>query len=254
MKTSFMTFVCPDWTIEQVVDFAKKAGYDGVEIRVDAGHKHDVSSQSSADRRKYVRKLFADAGVAVSCIATSVTLSSPDAANRQQNIDSAKANMALASDLGAGVIRTFAGGHVPAVDEAAAVRLASAYDELGEYGQPLGVCPMLETGHDIMKGAAEIAMVLPKVKTANFGALWNFSEMDDETLAAIRSRLRHFHVHDEVLEPGNANILKLAKQVKPVGFHGYVSIEVIKGHNLPEDQLTETAQRLKTQMQQVYGR
>lgn len=253
MKTSFMTFVCPDWTIEQVADFARKAGFDGVEIRVDANHKHEVSSKSTATQRRYVRNLFESAGVAVSCIATSVTLSSPDAANLQQNMETAKANMDLAADLGARVIRAFAGGHVPAVDEETALRLAAAYDKLGEYGQARGVCPMLECGHDIMRGAKEVAMVLPKVTTANFGALWNYSEMDEETLAAIRSRLRHFHVHDEVLEPGNENILRLANQVKPAGFHGYVSLEIIKGHNLPEEQLMETARRLKGQMRQVYG-
>jgi sugar phosphate isomerase/epimerase len=50
IKLSFMTFVCPNWEIEKVVKFAKQANYDGVEIRVDAGHKHEVSSQSPADR------------------------------------------------------------------------------------------------------------------------------------------------------------------------------------------------------------
>ena len=38
MKLSFMTFVCPTWATEKIVKFAKEAGYDGVEIRVDAGH------------------------------------------------------------------------------------------------------------------------------------------------------------------------------------------------------------------------
>ena len=102
-------------------------------------------------------------------------------------------------------------------------------------------------GHEI---AAE---VIQRVQTENFGALWNYSEMDEATFGHLRSRLRHFHVHDEVLEPGNENILRLAEQVKPIGFDGYVSIEVIKGENLPEDQLTETAKRLKDQITRVYG-
>jgi sugar phosphate isomerase/epimerase len=77
--------------------------------------------------------------------------------------------------------------------------------------------------------------------------------MDAATFGLLRSRLRHFHVHDEVLEPGNENILHLAKTVKQIDFAGYVSLEIIKGHNLPEDQLTETAGRLQKQIAQVFG-
>jgi hypothetical protein len=41
-----MTFVCPGWDIERIVSFARKDGYDGVEVRVDEGHKHGISSKS----------------------------------------------------------------------------------------------------------------------------------------------------------------------------------------------------------------
>ena len=107
---------------------------------------------------------------------------------------------------------------------------------------------MLECGHDIIKGGAEAVQIIQRVSTANFGALWNYSEMDDATQNALKSRLRHFHVHDEVLEPGNENILRLARQVKPLGFEGYFSLEIIRGQNLPEDQLRETAKRVKGQI------
>ena len=72
MKLSFMTFVCPEWDIETAVAFAAKTGYDGVEIRVDAGHKHEISSQSSAAERRRVKGVFAKAGVGVACVATSI--------------------------------------------------------------------------------------------------------------------------------------------------------------------------------------
>ena len=252
MKIGFMTFVCPEWTIDEVVRFARKAHYDGVEIRVDAGHKHDVSSQSSPQTRRSVKSLFDGEGVEVACIATSVALSSPDPIKRRENVDSAKANLDLAADLGAKVIRTFAGPFVPAVTPEVADYLAAAYDELGEYAEARGVCPMLESGHDIIKSGAEAAEVIRRVKTANFGVLWNYSEMDAATFEHLRPRLRHFHVHDEVFDPKNDNILRLARQVKPIDFHGYVSLEVIKGHNLPEDELTETARRLRDYIAQVH--
>ncbi len=242
---SFMTFVCPEWKIERVAQFAKEAKYDGVEIRVDAGHKHEVSSQSSAEVRKYVKKLFADEGVDIPCVATSVQFGSSDPAKRRENIQSAKTNLDLAADLGARVVRMFAGGGIPKLTDEAAAYIAEAFDEVGNYAKAPGVCPMLESGHDIIKTAVESAEVIKRVKTSNFGVLWNHSEMDSQTFDLLKAKIRHFHVHEEVLDPNNDNILHLAKLIEGIGYNGYISLEIIKGHNLPEDVLIETARRLK---------
>ena len=245
MKLSFMTFVCPEWEIERIVQFAGEANYDGVEIRVDAGHKHEISSESSDKKRKYVKNLFDDAGIEVPCVATSVQFASPELVKRRENIEAAKANINLAADLGAKIIRTFAGGGVPKLTDEAADYIAEAFDEVGDYAMASGVCPMLETGHDIIKTAVEGAEVIKRVKTSNFGVLWNHSDMDSQTFDLLKDHIRHFHVHDEVLDPENENILHLAKLVKGINYDGYVSLEIIKGHNLPEELLIETAKRLK---------
>ena len=245
MKLGFMTFVCPEWEIERVVKFAKEAGYDGVEIRVDAGHQHEISSQASAQTRQYVKQLFTDEGVEIACVATSVNFAFPEPAKHQENIEAAKANLDLAADLGAPVVRIFAGGGLQELTSEAAEQVAAAFDEVGDYAEEAGVCPMLECGHDIIKGATEAAEVIKRVKTQNFGALWNHSEIDDQTFDVLKSRIRHFHVHDDVLDPDNTNILKLARRMKGFGYKGYVSLEIIKGENLPEDLLKETASRLQ---------
>ena len=251
MKLSFMTFVCPEWEIERVVQFAKEANYDGVEIRVDAGHKHEISSQSSTEARLRVKKLFADEGIEIACVATSVNFAFPEPAKHRENIEAAKANLDLTADLEAPVVRIFAGGGIPELTGEAAEQVASAFDEVGDYAKASGVCPMLECGHDIIKGSAEAAEVIKRVKTQNFGALWNYSEIDDQTLDVLKDHIRHFHIHDEVLDPDNTNILKLAKRMKGIDYEGYVSLEIIKGENLPEDILKETASRLKDYIAQA---
>ncbi len=245
IKLGFMTFVLPEWEIERILKFAKEVGYDGVEIRVDAKHKHEISSQSSAEVRKYVKKLFADEGIDIPCVATSVQFGSADPAVRQENIESAKANLDLAADLGAGIVRMFAGGGIPQLTDEAAEYIARAFDEVGDYAKSFGVCPMLECGHDIIKGAAEAFNVIKRVKTSNFGALWNHSHMDDETFNTLKSHITHFHVHQEVLSPDNDNILHLARLAKSIDYDGYISLEIIEGHNLPLDVLTDTASRLQ---------
>jgi len=248
MKLSFMTFVCPEWRIEKIAQFAREANYDGVEIRVDAEHQHGISSNSSAEERLYVRKLFSDEGIDISCIATSVQFGFPDPMERKENIETAKANLDLAADLGAEVVRIFAGGGIPELTDEAAGYIAEAFDKVGNHAMASGVCPMLESGHDIIKSAVESSEVIKRVKTANFGVLWNHSEMDAKTFDLLKAHIRHFHVHDEVLDPENKNILHLSKLMRSIGYAGYFSLEIIKGHNLPENLLIETARRLKVYM------
>lgn len=248
MKLSFMTFVCPTWKIEQIVPFAKEAGFDGVEIRVDAGHKHEVSSKSSADVRSQVKKFFADQGIAIASVATSVMLATPDAAAHKKHLEAGKANLDLAIALGAPVVRVFAGGGIPKLTPQAAEQVAASLDELGEHAKGSGACPMLECGHDIIKSATEAGMVLRQLRTPNVGALWNTSTMDETTFNTMKDRIRHFHVHDEILKPDNKNLVGLAQRMKGTGFRGFVSLEIIWNKDVPVDLLKETCSRLKGQI------
>lgn len=245
LKLSFMTFVCPEWKIEKIVQFAREAGYDGVEIRVDVGHRHGISSESSSEERKYVKKLFDENNVEVSCIATSVQFGFSNPEKRRENIEAAKANIRLAGDLGARVIRIFAGGDVPKLTDDVADYIAEAFTEVGNYAIQYGVCPLLETLHDIVKSAEDALKVVNRVKTSNFGILWNHSDIDQKSFHLVKNYIKHFHIHDEVLDAKNKNILHLAKLMKTVNFNGYISLEIIKGYNLPEKLLRETAERLK---------
>jgi sugar phosphate isomerase/epimerase len=251
MKLSFMTFVCPEWETERLIKVAKEANYDGVEIRVDAGHKHGISSRSTAERRRSARKLFSDEGIEIAAIATSLQFASPKEESHKKNLEAAKANLDLAAALGAPLVRIFAGGGIPRLTREAAEQVAAAFDVVGEYAKASGVCPMLECGHDIIRGPAEAAEVVRRVRTPNFGVLWNDSNMDDPTFASLKDRIRHFHVHDEVLDPNNTNLFDLAKRMKGIGFRGYVSLEIIREKNLPEDLLREVASRLKRQIVQA---
>ena len=248
MKLSYMTFVCPEWSLERAVRFAVEAGYDGVEIRVDAGHRHGVSSRSTAGDRKSARQLFRDAGVEIPCVATSVNFAFPDPGTHRENVEAAKANLMLAADLGAPVVRIFAGGRIPKLTDEAASQVAAAFDEVGDFAAAAGVCPMLECAHDIILGAAEAAAVFRRVKTPNFGALWNHSDMDDATFAVMQPHIRHFHIHNEVRDPANANMAGLSARMKRIGYRGYASLEIIENKNLPEDELKAIAARLRRQI------
>ena len=251
MKLSFMTFVCPGWDIERIVSFARKAGYDGVEVRVDEGHKHGISSKSPLEYRRHVKKLFNNYGVEVSSIATSVQFGFSSPGKRRENIEAAKANIELAGDLEAKVVRIFAGGDVQQLTDSAAEYIAEAFTEVGDYAIQYGVCPVLETLHDIVRSAEDALKIIHRVKTMNFGILWNHSDIDQKSFNLVGKYIRHFHVHEEVLDPQNKNVLHLAKLMKTINFNGYISLEIIRGYDLPEDLLIKTAERLKSYMAQA---
>jgi len=253
MKLCFMTFVCPSWDLERVVQFAKETDYDGVEIRVDLGHNHGISSLSSAEERLRAKDLFADAGVEIPCVASSARLSNLDPEKHAEHLKNAKADLDLAADLGAPIVRIFAGKEVPELTTEVAIQVAAAFDELGAYTEGTGVSPMLECGHDIIIPTDKAAEIVNRITGPNVGALWNDSNMDDEAYDLLKDRLRHFHVHDEVLDPENTNILDLARRMKSHGYTGYVSLEIIWKKDMPEDQLRETGSRLKGYISQVYG-
>lgn len=197
MKFSFMTWVTPKWTLEELVDFASRVGYDGVKLRVDVGHMHRVDWRISSEERRRIRRLFADKGVRVSCIATSVSFGFHDEGIRRENIDVAKRYVELAGDLDAKVIRCFGGligsGRVVELNDRTLDYIASAYREVGEYGVDHGICPLLEM-HDAFSverfpsplEASRMALeVIKRSDTRNIGILWNQNMLDKESFDLI---------------------------------------------------------------------
>lgn len=246
MKLGFMTFVCPEWEIERIPRFARRAGYNGVEIRVDARHAHGICSQSPYSVRAYVRRLFLREGIDICSVATSVRFAQLDAEKMRQQIAQAKADIKLAAHLGAPVVRIFAGGDSGGMTPQLAELIADAYTEVGDFAASDGVCPMLEAGHDIVKGKEEALQVIERVRTPNFGVLWNHATLERDVFEALGDYIVHFHVHDDVLDEENTSIRDLAGMMKEADYEGYISLEIIRGENMAEEELIGTACRLNS--------
>jgi hypothetical protein len=78
--------------------------------------------------------------------------------------------------------------------------------------------------------------------------LWNRCFIDDATFQDLDPHIRHFHIHDQVLDPADTSIRTLARRMKTVSYAGFVSLEIIQGRNLPEAQLRDVAARLQRQI------
>ena len=202
MKYSFMTFSCPELTWDEVFAAAKRIGYDGVEPRAQAQHKHGVEVAASAEERATIRRKAADAGIAISCLATSCSYTASDKAKFREMMADSRALIALAHDIGAPCMRVF-GGQIPQgmSREAATKQVADCLAELGDPAREAGVTLCIET-HDSWCDARHLARVIELASHPNVQVNWdimhpvNAGMTMDEAFKAIGPFVRHCHFHD----------------------------------------------------------
>jgi len=241
MRISFMTFACPTWSLDEVLRVGRRLGYDGVEPRLDSNHAHGIEVGLSPDGRARAKAQFAESGVAVCCLATSLGFIATEPERRTALLEATRARLELAADLGCPGLRVFAGA-VPqgvSLDEA----LNAAADNLrvaGDIAAGLGVELWLET-HDTLCRAALCARVVraanhPSVKV-NYDVIHplRLGEPLDVTFAELDGLVRHAHWHDARLDPKNCLITRFGEGEVPLaaivewlrgqGFEGYLSGE-----------------------------
>ena len=202
MRYSFMTFSCPELGWDEVVAVARRFGYDGVEPRAQANHAHGVETTASADERAAIRRKAANAGIAISCLATSCRYAMPDEAERQQMVDDSRALIDLAHDIAAPCMRVFGGSYPKEtrLDDAVA-RVADCLAALADQAAEAGVTLCVET-HDSWCNATHLAQVIERVSHPNVRVNWDIMHPSrvgmtiDEAFAALQPHIRHIHFHD----------------------------------------------------------
>lgn len=251
MKISFSTLGCPDWTLRQVIDLARRERYDGVELRFIEGDaalwkRPEFTGAGLTDSRS----ALGDAGVAVSCVDTSCFFHFPDAAERVRALDDGRRMVALAFALGAPGIRVFGDRVQPqATREATEGWIADALQALGAEAASAGLEAWLETHGDFAPASATAAIVR-RAGGRGTGVIWDpanayaeSGERPAEGLAALGGFVRHVHVKD-IRQGGVSDPAVPASAWKPVlpgagtfplrevlglldagGFAGHVSFE-----------------------------
>ena len=245
LKLSFSTWVCPEWSVAAIVDGMQSYGYDGVELRIGKGHKHNVDLETPADVLAGVRKQFDNANMAISCIATSYSFSAADALERAKTIAAVKQCLLLADSVGAPYVRVF-GGDIPHGLEVAGVidYVAEALDECTEYAETekLRSMILIET-QGAFSHSKYVSEVLSQVFSPKLGVLWDVLhpirvlEQAEDTYDAICDHVRHVHVHDctfnedrtkiQPCPPGEGFVPmpQVVEAIRAIGFTGYANLE-----------------------------
>jgi len=242
MKYSFMSFSCPELSLAEMLTVARKFGYDGVELRLDAGHKHGVEADATRSARREIRETVAGGRVPICCLATSCRFADPE--NVQGNIRDALRRIDLAGDIGVSRLRVF-GGKFPddmSREEAIGV-VVRALDSLAERARERRVIVCMET-HDAWCDPEHVAEVMRRVNHPSIGVNWDIMHpvrarhaTITEAFETLRRWIRHVHFHDGIERDGKLELVPVGRGtidhrtavrlLKDAGYDGYLSGEWI---------------------------
>jgi sugar phosphate isomerase/epimerase len=273
LKLSFTTWVCAEWTAAAIADGMHSYGYDGVEFRLGKGHLHGVELESSAEYLAEVRKQFDDSNLAICCLATSFSFSSPDIAERRKAVDGLKQALRIADSLGTPYVRVF-GGDVPAGLEYVGVvdYVSESLSEVAEFAETekLRSMILIET-QGSFSHSKYMLEVLHQVYSPKVGVLWDVLhplrvlEKVEETYDGLAQHIKHVHVHDCAfnedrtrlapceLGEGFVPLPQIVDLLKGGAYRGYLSVEVLQKQPDPDEVLPSYAKYFRNLINKMAG-
>lgn len=242
MKYSFTSFSCPDLDAAQMISVARQYGYDGIEPRISAGHKHGIEIGADKILVDDIKRQLKNSSVKICCIATSCSFADPEKADG--SVETAKRSIELASDLNTPVIRVF-GGQIPKGMERqqSSELIADSLGGLANYAQNKGVVICLET-HDDWSDAQFVSDVMKRIDHPAVAVNWDImhpvftGRFSVETAFQIlKPWIRHVHIHDGTKKNGKLEFKPMGsgdvdhrvavKLLKNSGYEGFLSGEWI---------------------------
>ena len=244
MKLAFTTLGCPEWTLQQVAENAARMGYDGVDFRglledMDVSQRPEFTTGLSETKR-----MFADNGVAMSCLSISARYAVVDSAEKQMHFDETRRNLELAAKLDVHLLRVF-GGAVPkgyTVDTILPI-LAQNLIQIGDEADQFDVTLVLET-HDAWTDSATFARLMAEVDHPRVRVLWDLhhpfranGESPELTYSNLGPYVANTHVKDSVssdagtghtytfLGDGGVPLKEMLDLLVDGGYDGYATLE-----------------------------
>src|SRR6185369_1353522 len=243
MKLAFSTLGCPHWDLAEVIAGARKYGYAGVELRalkgsLDLPGCDDFAAERIATTREFLKR----EGIEICCVDSSCTFHAVDASERAAQVNMALDHAALATKLGAPLIRVFPDKIQPGAQrEETRDWIAACLRAVAER-MPIDVDVALETHGDFARAEAAVEIVElanhRKVKliwdVANSVAAGDTIESAAEI---VQPYLAHIHLRDAKPVSGSEHWLPVLAgcgrvsftdavvAIRNLNYDGYVSFE-----------------------------
>ncbi len=240
---SFSTLGCPDWTLDQILNFASANGYDGIEFRglqrqMDLSKCPEFSKENLASTLQQFKKKK----LKIVNLGSSATMHFANPADRKKNMDEGKSFIDLASQLNCPYIRVFPNNLPKDEDKEKTLdRIAEGLVELGNYANDKPVMVLMETHGDVV-WTADIEKVMAKANHPKVGLVWDFVNMwsitkEDPQLMydRLHKYFYHTHIKDFKMVDGKIHYVLLGQGETPIfkavdllvknKYPGYLSFE-----------------------------
>lgn len=240
---AFSTLGCPDWTFRQIVDFAEKHKYQGIEVR---GIKRELNlpkcPEFSTTNIESTLKLLKEKKMAFVDLCSSATLHFAEGAERDKNIADGKAFIDLAQQLNCPNVRVFPNLLPKDRDKDEVMDfIVKGLLELGSYAKASGVKVLMETHGDLV-WAQDIEKLMKDASHPNVGLVWDACNMwtitkepPAEVYRLLKKYIHHTHIKDAKLVDGKPKYTRLGQGDVPWteafnalvkgGYKGYYSFE-----------------------------
>jgi sugar phosphate isomerase/epimerase len=235
---SFSTLGCPDWDFKQIVDFAAKHNYQGIEMR---GIKRQMDLPlceefKAPDNRKATMRLMSDNGLKFVDLGSSANLHFPEGAERTKNLDEAKRFIDLANEIECPFIRVFPNNFLKERSKEETMDLmAKNLLTLAQYAKGSKVSVLIESHGDLVH-SEDLEKVLKSAEHPHAGMIWdvvNMWSITKEPVAQVYERLkqyiRHTHIKDAKVSGSDVNYVFLGKGDVPI----FEAIDLLAKNNYP---------------------
>ena len=242
MKLAFSTLGCPNWELVQIIETARRLGYNGVELRALGGSldllgRPEFSPMEIANTRSYVE----DHDIEICCVDTSCTFHSTDRTERLAQVNLAIAHSELAGALGAPLIRVFPDKIQPGVDrDQTREYIVDCLRQIAE-SMPTEVRLGLETHGDFAR-AEDSADIIIKTNHPKVKVIWDVAnsvaagDSIDEAARIVEPYLVHVHLRDArpvgsehwlpvLAGRGNVSFAETLASLQKLNYDGYISFE-----------------------------
>ncbi len=177
MRIGLVTYLWgQDWDLPTLIANCEKAGYLGVETRVE--HAHKVEPTLTADQRKEVKKRFEDSPVELIGPGTNQQYDDPNPEKLKASIEGTKAYIKLSHDCGGSGVKVKPNSfHKEVPREVTIEQIGKSLNEVGAFAADYGQEIRLEV-HGTCAELPTIKAIMDYVDQKNVGVCWNCNDQD----------------------------------------------------------------------------
>jgi fructoselysine 3-epimerase len=250
MKLSFNTWAyssfpvwVPAYTIEETIKRIARIGYDGIEIGAAAPHAYP--SYLNKDRRKAIKKVLDDNGLALSSMLPApgggpgFNVASPLEEERSAAVDQYKQVIELCSDLGGPIVMYIAGWQIYGTPRIQAWDWSrEALIEIAKAAADFGVVVVVEptpTDSNLVESCDHAIEMMEQVGAKNVGLMFDTqhayyrNEVPTDYVYRMGKNLRHIHLSEFGRLPpgaGHGDFVGIVLALREIGYEGYLTMEI----------------------------